>query len=1055
MGTEGTKYKHKQFLFTGEWIPDEDPLKIGEKNFADIQNLRYGKVGLQGILGYSKINTTALTTYLKGRSGIQLKSPYSGQNRVLVQAQNSGGTGAAVLENKTAVPSQGDFEAAVVHTDDSEAGLGRFSKFPAGNIAYGNGKEMMIYAGNEMKAAGLINYDPADSFKYDYSEVIGNTEDDAKNIATLHRVSESVDSDTMLLLHLDNNATDSSPTTPHTVTGYGGYTYDASVKVFGTHSVKLNGTGYLRTNDDADFDFSGGVFTVDARIRVDTSLPGAGHTYPIYNQATDANNYFLFCIDENGALKVSIYSGGAEVFSLVTANGKISVDTFYHIELCESGDDWRIFINGVQEAYASDATRAANYTGYVFIGTNAYISDCAKVYIDEYRVSNCARHSAAFEVPSAAYGSATYMTYLYLGSTRPLTAIKPYVKDVNTNAGTLTVYYWDGLQWVSVSSLSDGTASGGVPLAQTGTISFDSTVDDAKVKVIDSIALYWYRIIITDADDTTTLSHVSVDAPFQGLKDIWDGALRTPIAFVKYDNSIYEKYTLNVTEEDYVEGNSATYADVSGLLTTEYLYIGFDERIMGIIFKFVPNKVHTTINTYMTVERWEGDEWVSVGKIIDGTMEGNRAFANSGLVTFNPADDNVEFRTQIDTSMTPLYFYRISFSKTLSTTVYIDHICGIPAPRNISGEYAFPFMFQNRAMLCGYLAGKEGNRVDYSMMYAPDVYNGEDSSGGSPGPLYFGSQESDLICACQIYNRFGSNIYNTAVFCKAVETYLLNGYDADTWSIYQISEKIGCPAPLTMDTAEVSYGVAEDAVRNIALWLSYNGPVLFDGAVIVPIRDRIKCYFDKHDDRCINFDAIENSRGWVDPDNMVYNLGIPSGTSQTEINVWLEFDLIRKRWTKKVPKGTSAYVQGAFRVSDDYGTQYVYGMRDNGYMMRLEHGNTWDGEDIDAFVKTADMVPTGDMWDFTSIRFFKLLAEKISEAVSVAIEHYADGKSSATSLASVAVNSGDRWVKDTQSLKLHAWSHQFKFSMSTGATALGVPLLAWGYQYEVLREDRR
>jgi len=1049
MSVEGTKYKRKQFLFMGEWIPDEDPLKIGEKNFADIQNYRYGKVGVEGILGYTKINTTALATYLKGRSGIQLKSPYSGNSRILIQAKNAAGDASAVLENKATIPDQGDFEATVVHTDKSGTGLGRFSKFPGGNIAYGNGKEMMVYAGNEMRAAGFINYDPSGDFSYDFSEVIANTEDDAKNIATLHRVSESVDANTMLLLHLDNNVTDSSPATPHTVTA-NNITYNSSVKVFGTHSAVFNGTtGNMTIPDDPDFDLSGGTFTIDGRFRL-SSLPAAGKVAPIYYQETDATNYFSFHVDENGAVKLSIFDAGVEVVALATENGVISAGTWYHIELVESGDNWWIFVDGVQKAYLSDANRAADYTQVVRIGYDG--TDYYAGYMDEYRVSNSARHTGAFEIPLAAYGSATTRTYGYIGSTRPLKAKKIYVKTANTTAGTLSLDYWDGSGWAAVTGLSDGTASGGVPLAQTGIISFDSTVDIAKIKAINSTVLYWYRISITDADATTTISHISVDAPFQAIKDIWDGVLRTAVAFLVYDNSTYNEHTLNVTEEDYSSANTATYADISSLGTgTDWVVMSFDERIMGVNVVLVGGKVNTTANTLLTVEYHDGDDWVDVGVITDGTMEDNKSFAKSGLITWNPPDDNVEFRTEISKSI-PLYCYRFKFSQTLSANVWVDYVGGIPAPRNISGEYAFPFMFQNRPMLCGYKAGKQGNRVDYGMMYSADVYNGEDSSFGSPGPLYFGGQE-DLVCACQIYNRFGSTIFNTGVFCKATETHLLNGYDRDTWRKYQISETVGCPAPLTMDTAEVGYGVAEDAVRNIALWLSYNGPVLFDGAVIVPIRERIKCYFNKHDTRCINFDAIENSDGWVDPDNMVYNLGIPSGTGQTEINVWLEFDLIRKKWTKIVPKGANAYPQAAFRVSDTNGAQYVYGLRDNGHMMRLEHGNNWDGEDMEAFVVTADFVPTGDIWDYTSIRRLKLVTKKISETVSISIEHFADGASGSTTLDSMSVNGSNRHVRDCKSQKLKAWSHQFKFSASTGSTALGVPFLAWGYQYEVLRED--
>jgi len=73
-------------------------------------------------------------------------------------------------------------------------------------------------------------------------------------------------------------------------------------------------------------------------------------------------------------------------------------------------------------------------------------------------------------------------------------------------------------------------------------------------------------------------------------------------------------------------------------------------------------------------------------------------------------------------------------------------------------------MFQNRPLLCGYIAGKEGNRVDYGMSDAVSVWNGESASFAGAA-LYFGGSE-ELTAFAQVYNRFGASIYIAGIFTK-------------------------------------------------------------------------------------------------------------------------------------------------------------------------------------------------------------------------------------------------------------------------------------------------
>jgi hypothetical protein len=138
------------------------------------------------VQGYSKINSTALTTYTKIRSGHQLRTDRDTTSYVLVQAENSGLTASQVFQNQTAVPTAGDFEASALHTDATGAGLGRFSDAPQGHIAYANGVESYIWAGDQLRLGALfLVQDTSNSNPVDYTEEANNTLDDASNRFTI------------------------------------------------------------------------------------------------------------------------------------------------------------------------------------------------------------------------------------------------------------------------------------------------------------------------------------------------------------------------------------------------------------------------------------------------------------------------------------------------------------------------------------------------------------------------------------------------------------------------------------------------------------------------------------------------------------------------------------------------------------------------------------------------------------------------------------------------------------------------------------------------------
>ena len=104
-----TQKKHLEIPLTGKLMLS-DPATIGT-NFQTLTNMRYTDANIQSVAGNTKINSTALATYLKVRNAHQYTKSQPSENHLLAQAYNTGLTASQVLENTTAIPSAGDFSA--------------------------------------------------------------------------------------------------------------------------------------------------------------------------------------------------------------------------------------------------------------------------------------------------------------------------------------------------------------------------------------------------------------------------------------------------------------------------------------------------------------------------------------------------------------------------------------------------------------------------------------------------------------------------------------------------------------------------------------------------------------------------------------------------------------------------------------------------------------------------------------------------------------------------------------------------------------------------------
>ena len=1020
MAQSTSELKSKDIQLSGKLVTADDGVMIGA-NFTVLQNMRYTPTHPQGVQGMTKINSTALSNP-QVRSAHHFRKAQPVESHLLVQAFDSNGANSKVYTNDTAIPNTGNFVPTALHVDAAGAQEGYFATVPNGSVVYCNSSETLIWGGYESRIGAFVNYDPDSTFKQDFTDVLNNTLSDSANSAVLAPMASSgIDTNTTLLLHLDNSVNDSE-TYPKTVTNTNVSFSNATYK-FGGYSGRLDGsTAYLTLLDAADFDFSGGTWTVDLWYQA----VSMASDQCIYSQITDANNWLRIYIAANGSILLKINTAATEATIAATTDALITVDgKWHHIEVSQNAKTYRIFLDGKIRASESTVTVAANYTGLVYIGARSNgstVLDYLNGYVDEFRVSNVCRHKQNFKPAIVAYNTNPDPVYFYIGVTRPINGVTFYISVPNGQTGaTLSASYWDGSGYTPVTSAVDGTSA----LTQSGAFTFDDTATMAKQSVYDSLVLFWYSFALSKSS-ATALYYITVSDSMQAIVDVWDGTERTITAFERDSGKTYVDYTNNVYNDTFSTADPTTYCNIASTATspatdagsytgsssfynmdfagggtgnTQGVVVGFADRMQAIHFFLGGNTVNSTPSSDAMVYFWNGSEWQTVGTVTDGTSANGVTFAKTGIISWNAPDQNLEFKRSLNTQDdTQFYYYRFLFTKTITAT-RVYHATGIPAAVTIY-PYKFPIAAMNRAWLCSEQSGQK-NKVICSNAGTCDVYNGDDSA-----TFFFGA-ESELTGACWLYSQYGTTLYNTLVFTKVNETHILVGNTPSDWAQYQVSPVIGCPAPKTMCVVPGESELYGGTTRAVAIWQGNEAVYMFDGKGFMSISTDIADWFDRRRTYSINRSMLSQSRGFYDALNSEYHWLFASGTSTT-LDTEFAYNIPFKKWYQVI-RGTGMSLQYGTEILDVQGNTYNYGFVDSGYMERLENGTTFDGNPIACVLELGDN-PLTDLWRTSSIRWLELIMVAKTQTINqVLLSHWGDTSEGAPQTLTMSpVNTGHR-----------------------------------------------
>lgn len=228
----------------------------------------------------------------------------------------------------------------------------------------------------------------------------------------------SVDSNTVLLVHSDYEGDASSTTftdsssNSHTITEYNNCAHTTSYQKFGTSSIAFDGADdYLEIADHASLDFGTGDFTIDLWFNIDefADTPSGNYYHTLvskgdYSQAGEWELAIQYNTGWEGYdTLISFHLGASYQLQDIST---LTADTWYHLALVRSSGVITYYIDGVSQGTDNQAG-TMNNTSPLWIG----VSEKQPTYgdlngrLDEIRLSDTARWSTNFSVPTAAYSS--------------------------------------------------------------------------------------------------------------------------------------------------------------------------------------------------------------------------------------------------------------------------------------------------------------------------------------------------------------------------------------------------------------------------------------------------------------------------------------------------------------------------------------------------------------------------------------------------------------------------------------------------------------------------
>jgi hypothetical protein len=181
---------------------------------------------------------------------------------------------------------------------------------------------------------------------------------------------------------------------------------------------------------------------------------------------------------------------------------------------------------------------------------------------------------------------------------------------------------------------------------------------------------------------------------------------------------------------------------------------------------------------------------------------------------------------------------------------------------------------------------------------------------------------------------------------------LFEGYSPETFGKLVLSSQIGAFNNKSIDVIDgVTVATRTDeAVKTVAFWLSRYGVCATDGRTVQVVSDDIQNYFDSSKPECVR--RGYEDKHWLRYDSAygVLRIGLVSGATAEDCNVFPVYDLKDRTWTFDTPEQELNCMTEVSGDSGQAAVVQVGGGIDDGQVYQLNYGDNDVTTGIDAYV---------------------------------------------------------------------------------------------------------